>query len=224
MLLDVVTGFPGCMHDAWVLQHTVLFRMARKGEILSKPFDQINSVTIKPVLLGDGVCQKCMLQQFTWYIFLYDNFLALTQMEITYERANNVVKHILKEHPDELNQLKQCLAENAKIMQYATLFPKYYSRSNKFGIQSTSLVDLAYREWIFNIKNKPQVAKDPKNYNRPERNLEAKKAKEQMNLKQKRKSKNLANEKANLEKRIKTNNEEMEKIKYAEKYFLVYCK
>ena len=39
--------------------------MARKGEILSKPFDQINNVTIKPVLLGDGVCQKCMLQQFT---------------------------------------------------------------------------------------------------------------------------------------------------------------
>ena len=26
--------------------------------------------------------QKCLLQQFTGYIFLYDNFLALTQMEI----------------------------------------------------------------------------------------------------------------------------------------------
>ena len=33
------------------------------------------------------------------------------------------------------------------------------------------MVDLAYREWIFNIKNKPQVGKDPNNYNKPERNI-----------------------------------------------------
>ena len=54
MFLDVTTGFPGCMHDARVLQHTILFGMARQGEIVSKPSDQINNVTIKPVLLGDG--------------------------------------------------------------------------------------------------------------------------------------------------------------------------
>ena len=54
MFLDVVTCFPGCMHDARVLQHTALFGMARKSGILSKPSDQINHVTIKPVLLGDG--------------------------------------------------------------------------------------------------------------------------------------------------------------------------
>ena len=39
MFLDVATGFPGCMHDAQVLQHTVLFRMTRQGKILSKPPD-----------------------------------------------------------------------------------------------------------------------------------------------------------------------------------------
>ena len=36
--------------------------------------------------------QKCILQQFTRYIFFYDNFLALTQMEITYQKASGVVK------------------------------------------------------------------------------------------------------------------------------------
>ena len=51
------------------------------------------------------------------------------------------------------------------------MFPKYYSRRNNFGIQNKSLVDLAYREWIFNIKNKPQVAKDPNKYIRPEKNI-----------------------------------------------------
>ena len=112
--------------------------------------------------------QKCLLQQFTQYIFLYDNFLALTQMEITYQKANSVVKQFLTEHLSE-----HYLAENAKVIQYlyATLLPKYYSRNNKFGIQNISLVDLASREWIFNIKDKPQVAKDPNNYRKPERNI-----------------------------------------------------
>ena len=62
-----------------------------------------------------------------------------------------MVKEFLKQHPNELDQLKNCFAENAKIMQYlyATLFPKHYFHNNKFGIQNKSLVDLAYRELIF---------------------------------------------------------------------------
>ena len=64
-----------------------------------------------------------------------------------------------------------CLAENGEVIQYfyAMLFLKYYSRDNKFGIQNKSLVDLAYGEWIFNIKNKPQVARESNNYNKPEK-------------------------------------------------------
>ena len=91
--------------------------------------------------------QKCLPQQFTRYIFLYHNFLALTQMAITYQKANSVVKQFLTEHLSELNHLKHCLAENAKVIQYlyATLFPKYYSRNNKFGIHNKYLVDLTYR-------------------------------------------------------------------------------
>ena len=46
--------------------------------------------------------RKCLPQQFTRYIFLYDDFLALTQMEITYQKANSVVKQFLTEHPSEL--------------------------------------------------------------------------------------------------------------------------
>ena len=62
-----------------------------------------------------------------------DNFLALTQMEITYQKTNSVVKPFLTEHPSKLNHLKHCLAENAKVIQYlyATLLPKYYSCNKK---------------------------------------------------------------------------------------------
>ena len=70
------------------------------------------------------------------------------QIETTYQKANNVVKQFLTEHLSDLNHLKHCLTEHAKVIQYlyATLFPKYYSRKNKFGIQNKSLGDLAYKE------------------------------------------------------------------------------
>ena len=54
-----------------------------------------------------------------------------------------------------------------------------------------------------------------KNYNnKKNKNIEANKAKEQMDLKQESKRKNLENKKINLEKRLKADNEEMGKIKY----------
>ena len=42
------------------------------------------------------------------------------------------------------------LRENAKIFQhlYTTLYPKFYSRNNKFGAENRLLFDLCYREWI----------------------------------------------------------------------------
>ena len=109
---------------------------------------------------------------------------------------------------------------------YATLFPQYYSRNNKFGIQNKSLVDLTYKDWIFNIKEpSPPLQKffllPPKNNNK-KKNIETNKAKEKMNLKQERKRKKLENKKINLEKKLKTNSEEMKKIKCAEKKLPVY--
>ena len=76
MFLDVATDFPGCMHDARVLQHTTLFRMARQGEILSKPSDQINNVTIKPALLGDRAYPLS-----TWMVKPYAYSPNLTRAE-----------------------------------------------------------------------------------------------------------------------------------------------
>ena len=94
-------------------------------------------------------------------------------MGVTYQKVNSVVKEFLKQHLNGLDQLKICLTEDAKVIQYlyATLIPKYHSRNNKFCIQNKSLVDLAYRKWIFNIKNILQVAKDLNNYIRPEKNI-----------------------------------------------------
>ena len=61
----------------------------------------------------------------------------------------------------------------------------------------------------------------PQKNNNQNKNIETNKAKEQMDLKQERKRKNLENKKGNLEKRLKTINEEMEKNRYAEKIFAI---
>ena len=69
--------------------------------IIDRKFDNENDRQCVKMLW-----QKCLPEQFTRYVFLYDNFLALTQMEITYQKANSVVKQFLTEHLSELNHLK----------------------------------------------------------------------------------------------------------------------
>ena len=69
--------------------------------IIDRKFDNENDRQCVKMLW-----QKCLPEQFTRYVFLYDNFLALTQMEITYQKSNSVVKQFLTEHLSELNHLK----------------------------------------------------------------------------------------------------------------------
>ena len=92
MFLDVPTGFPGCMHNARVSQHTALFRMARHGEILSKPSDQIHNVTIKPVLLGDGAYPLS-----TWIMKPYAYSPNLTRVEKNLTKNFHLQECLLKE-------------------------------------------------------------------------------------------------------------------------------
>ena len=78
--------------------------------MIHKNFDKEN--------YGLKCCGKYVYNNNLLDIFFYDSFLALAKMEITYQKANSVVKQFLTEHPSELNHLKHCLAENAKVMQY----------------------------------------------------------------------------------------------------------
>lgn len=67
-----------------------------------------------------------------------------------------------------MDLLKTYLAENA-IYQYlyATLYPKFYSRNNKFGTESKFLFELCYKDWIDKAssnRNNDISAKNPENY------------------------------------------------------------
>lgn len=55
IFLDVVTGFPGSMHDARVLRNTAIYTKAENGDILANgPMLQIGQHSLQPYLVGDS--------------------------------------------------------------------------------------------------------------------------------------------------------------------------
>ena len=55
LILDVVTGFSVSMHDARVVRHSAIYNKANDGEILNFPTKVIEGLSVRPLILGDGV-------------------------------------------------------------------------------------------------------------------------------------------------------------------------
>ena len=53
--IDIATGFPGSIHDLWVLRNCALYQRAKNNEILLEPKANVRGHQISPMLLGDGV-------------------------------------------------------------------------------------------------------------------------------------------------------------------------
>ena len=81
---------------------------------------------------------KCIPQELYWYIYLKDNKLKLGQIQITFQKENNITKDYSKQKIEYLKSLKLHLVENVKIYQhfFATLYAKFYWLNNKFGAKN----------------------------------------------------------------------------------------
>ena len=113
-------------------------------------------------------------REFCCYIYLKDNYLILTQLQINFQKRNTTVGNFIKQNIKYL--------ENVKMYQYiyATLYPKFYLRYTKFGAENWSIFELCYGEWINNRKNyetgvsnnqktsikQVEISKNPENYKR----------------------------------------------------------
>ena len=99
--------------------------------------------------------QKCVPHELCRYIYLKDNNLIWTQLQITFQKANVIFKDFVRHNSKHLNLLKKYLIENAKIYQhlYATLYSKFYPRT-----ENRLLFDLLYREQINSMNNQPAAA------------------------------------------------------------------
>ena len=161
MFLDVVTVFPECIHEARVLQHTALFSMARQSEILSKRSDQINNVTIKPVLLGDGAYPLS-----TWMMKPYSFSPNLTRAEkkinkklsstrVSLERALDVLKArwrcLLKRLDNRIENISEVIVSCFALHNFCQL------ENEEFIDQDGILGDLIRQEHVAtNRRNAPR--------------------------------------------------------------------
>ena len=78
--------------------------------------------------------EKCIRKDLYKYVCLRYNFIILNQLDITYHKANRIVKHFVKTKSSGLRLLQIYLKDNWLTFRYvyANLFPKYYSLNKKF--------------------------------------------------------------------------------------------
>ena len=111
--------------------------------------------------------EKFIPTQFCKFVYLKDNFMQLCQAQITFQKANDVVKNFIEEDEANIELLRQHLEKYAIIYQflYANLFPKVYARNNHFGIHNKSIFEYTYREWYFKNTNKTRKEQTDGNNN-----------------------------------------------------------
>ena len=102
--------------------------------------------------------EKCISLKFNKFILTEENYMLLCQTQLTYQKANKIVKKFVKDDDENIALLKNSLKENINTIQFAcsSLFPKIYNRSNTFGVKNKSAFDFVYQQW-YNEKKKVKV-------------------------------------------------------------------
>ena len=60
--LHVATGYPGSLHDAWILRVSSLFGKAERNGILAQPTRSIDGFNLRPSILSDSAYPSTMWQ------------------------------------------------------------------------------------------------------------------------------------------------------------------
>ena len=153
----------------------------------------------------------CIPHKFVSFILKHNSYNVISQPNLTYQKANAIVKSSILEDGNRINQLKYKIAENFNLIHYIYLFlyAKIYNRTNSFGIEWKNDFGFQFQMWR---KQKQQkfIAKEPSNYaNRKiEKEEQAPLDKDKINDKIK-----LNKKRKMLEEKLEENNEAMKKIK-----------
>ena len=92
------------------------------------------------------IWDTCVPQKFSTFAYFFKKIIHLCQLHITYQKANNIVLKFIEEDLQNFELLKAALRLNLRTIQYvySLLFPKIYSRTNKFGINNKLQFDFFY--------------------------------------------------------------------------------
>ena len=87
--------------------------------------------------------EKCIPRKLCKFVYFKENFTQLSQSQITFQKANDIIKVFVEQDETDTEFSKQYLKEYAITYQFlvATLYAKIYLSSNNFGIHSKSIFD-----------------------------------------------------------------------------------
>ena len=90
---------------------------------------------------------KCILHDFICYLCKQVNYIEISKPNLTYQKANNIVKNFISEDLDRINTLKYKIEERFPLIHYiySMLFSKIYNRTNNFGIQNKNNFDFYFQ-------------------------------------------------------------------------------
>ena len=92
---------------------------------------------------------ECIPHEFVRFMYKHKYYNQISQPNLTYQKANTIVKEYLFEDMNRINQLKYKIEEKFSVIHYvySTLFTKIYNRTNNFGIQKKNNFDFFFSTW-----------------------------------------------------------------------------
>ena len=92
---------------------------------------------------------ECIPHDFVCCMYKQDNYTEVSKPNLTYQKANNIVKNYTFEEPNRINLLKYKIEERFSLIHYIylMLFSKIYNRTNNFGIQNKNNFDFHFQTW-----------------------------------------------------------------------------
>ena len=92
---------------------------------------------------------ECIPHDFVRYMYKQNNYTEISKPNLTYQKANNIVKNYVLEESNRINLLKFKIEEKFPLIHYiySMLFSKIYNRMNNFGIQNKNNFDFHFQTW-----------------------------------------------------------------------------
>ena len=105
--------------------------------------------------------ENCVPVQLYKFVYLKDNLTQLHQLQMTFQKFNDIVKKFFEQDKTNIKLLRQHLPQHIITYQYlyANLYPKLYSRNNQFTIHNKSIFEYTSRDWYFQKTNYKQSAR-----------------------------------------------------------------
>ena len=110
---------------------------------------------------------ECIPHEFLTFLYKEKYYEEISQPNLTYQKANNIVKNYLVENPQSCDQWKYKIEEKFNLIHYiySSLFSKIYNRTNTFGIKRKSNFDFNFQLWKRKkIQKNATLAKNSANY------------------------------------------------------------